>query len=1004
MWENNCRKVSCGIKFLKGPVILFFVLTMVFYVTVSVNAGVKTNDQEITAKQLVTSTNRPMRNRRDLVLTVGQTEGDLQGRDDKIIQAGIEYLDRLGGGTLHILPGVYNLRNAVYLRPNITLRGSGERTVLRKADSVVTALVRDSDWFEYGVQVNDVKGFTPGGGIMLRSKKGTGDWQYDVLRATVTAIHGDVLYLDQLTKENFWIDKDATAATIFPILTAENVDNVVVRDIVLDGSRDNNEHINGNFAGAVFIQYCNGWRFENVISRNYNGDGFSFQVCDDIQFQNCKAIENADLGFHPGSGSQRPVFRNCVAQANSLGIFFCWSVSDGLVENCILSRNKRYGISIGHRDTDNIIRQCTIERNGEVGVLFRKEANEFRSGSRNRIENCIIRDNGTKKQGIGIDIQGKTQDITVRNTRLENTAGKNQKIGIRIGEEAERTILQDNTFENCPVHIENLRSKMALGVVPLRAEEQSTGRLTAKSTNPQSIVHIIPHPVALEVHDGQFRFTTGTQVLAGAEAKAEAVKLLDYLMPAMGYRLSLLEDSSTVENVIKLEIESSLKEQLGEEGYQLEVTTPSIVIRAAKPAGLFYSIQTLRQLLPPAIFNKQKVEPIEWAVPCVRITDYPRFKWRGLLIDPARHFIPKQDVKSFIDAMALHKFNRLQMHLTDDQGWRIEINKYPQLTEIGAWMDFTTMRGNGSRKGAGGRHPGGFYTQDDIRELVRYAAERYVTIVPEIEMPAHTGAAIVSCPDIGLYPDKLKKLPPEKRWTANERILAPRPQTVAFMQDVLTEVMELFPGGYIHIGGDEANMDHWKKSKEMQALLLRLGLKDEAELHSWFIKQMDAFLRRHGRLLVGWDEILQGGLAQGAVVMSWRGQAGGITAAKAGHDVIMAPTSHTYFDYYQGPAKTEPKAIGGHIPLDKVYQFEPIPAALDTGQAKRVLGGQGQLWGEYIADRKHREYMTYPRAAALSEVLWSPRDGRNYELFLNRLVEHLKRLNEMDVNYRPLDR
>ncbi len=991
--------------------ILFFVLTMVIFVTVGVNAGVRINEPEIAAKQLVTSTNRPMRNRRNLVLTIGQTEGDLQGRDDKIIQAGIEYLDRVGGGTLHILPGVYNLQNAVYLRPNITLRGSGERTVLRKADSVVTPLVRDSDWFEYGVQVKDVKGFTLGGGIMLRSKKGTGDWQYDVLRATVTAIQGDVIFLDRLTKENFWVEKDATAATIFPILTAENVDNVVVRDIVLDGSRDNNEHINGNFAGAVFIQHCNGWRFENVISRNYNGDGFSFQVCDDIQFHNCKAINNADLGFHPGSGSQRPVFRNCVAQANSLGIFFCWSVSDGLVENCILSRNKRYGISIGHRDTDNIIRQCKIERNGEVGILFRKEANEFRCGSRNRIENCIIRDNGTKKPGIGIDIQGKTQDITIRNTRLENTAGQNQKIGIRISEEAERTILQGNTFENCPVHIENLRSpqdafrhKTALGVVPLRDAEQSTGRLTAKSTNPQSTVHVIPQPVALEVHDGLFRFTSGTQVIASAEAKAEAVKLLDYLTPAMGYRLGLLEDSSPVENVIRLQIEPSLKEQLGEEGYQLEVTMRSVVIRAARPAGLFYGIQTLRQLLPPAIFNKQKVEPIEWALPCVRITDYPRFKWRGLLIDPARHFIPMQDVKSFVDTMALHKFNRLQMHLTDDQGWRIEIKKYPQLTEIGAWMDFTTMRSKGSRKGAGGQRPGGFYTQEDIRELVRYSAERYVTIVPEIEMPAHTGAAIVSCPDIGLYPDKLKNLPPEKRWTANERILAPRPQTVAFMQDVLTEVMKLFPGGYIHIGGDEANKDHWKQSEEMQALILRLGLKDEAELHSWFIRQMDAFLTRHGRLLVGWDEILQGGLAPGAVVMSWRGQAGGITAAKAGHNVIMAPTSHTYFDYYQGPAKAEPKAIGGYIPLEKVYQFEPVPSALDTGQAKRVLGGQGQLWGEYIADRRHREYMAYPRAAALSEVLWSLRQGRSYELFLNRLVEHLKRLNEIDVNYRPLDR
>ena len=522
-----------------------------------------------------------------------------------------------------------------------------------------------------------------------------------------------------------------------------------------------------------------------------------------------------------------------------------------------------------------------------------------------------------------------------------------------------------------------------------------------ESAGPRSTIHIIPHPARLEVHEGQFRFTPETPVVAQAEA--EATKLIDYLAPAMGYRLSLVGDPPRAGNVIRLEIASSTKEQLGEEGYQLDVTMRSIVIRAAKPAGLFYGIQTLRQLLPQAIFNKQKVEGIEWKVPCVHIIDFPRFKWRGLLIDPARHFIPKQDVKNFIDVMAFHKFNRLQMHLTDDQGWRIEIKKYPKLTEIGAWMDYTTFHNLGKREAAGGQNPGGFYTQDDIRQLVRYSAERYVTIVPEIEMPAHTGAAIVSYPNNGLYPKKLNNLTPDKRWTANERILAPRPQTVAFMQDVLTEVMGLFPSIYIHIGGDEAKKDHWKQSEEMQALVVRLGLKDETELHSWFIKQMDAFLTRHGRVLVGWDEILQGGLAPGAVVMSWRGEAGGITAAKARHDVIMAPTSHTYFDYYQSLAKTEPKAIGGHIPLEKVYQFEPIPAELDTEQAKHVLGGQGQLWGEFIADQKHRQYMTYPRGAALSEVLWSPKKDRNFEFFMIRLLEHLKRLNKMDVHYRPLD-
>jgi len=441
-----------NLKFLNGFLQALFVFAVFMFAAPDVGAGVPATQ----AEQSVASTNRPMRNRQNLVLTVGQAEGDLRGDDDKIIQAGIEYLHRLGGGTLKVLPGVYNLRNAIYLRPNVSLRGSGEETILRKTSSVVSALVRDSDWFEYGVQVTDAKGFVPTGGIMLRTKTGPGDWQYDVLRATVTVIKGDVIFLDRLTEENFWLEKDATAATIFPILTAENVDDVVIEDIVLDGNRQENEHINGNFAGGVFIQHCNRWSFRNVTSRNYNGDGFSFQVCDDIKFLDCKAINNAGLGFHPGSGSQRPVFKRCLSKGNSQGIFFCWSVSDGIAENCVLSENNRYGISIGHRDTDNVIRGCTIERNREVGVLFRNEANEFRSGSRNRIESCIIRDNGSNEQGIGIDIQGKTQDIVIHSTRFEDTAGKNQNIAISIGREAERIVLQGNTFENCPVQVQDL--------------------------------------------------------------------------------------------------------------------------------------------------------------------------------------------------------------------------------------------------------------------------------------------------------------------------------------------------------------------------------------------------------------------------------------------------------------------------------------------------------------------------------------------------------------------
>ncbi len=530
----------------------------------------------------------------------------------------------------------------------------------------------------------------------------------------------------------------------------------------------------------------------------------------------------------------------------------------------------------------------------------------------------------------------------------------------------------------------------------------STSSALAAAGGPATdVVNLLPRPASVERRDGSFRIAPATQVVAEGQAAAEASKLVEMLSRPMGWRLALVGQSPSPTNILRMRIDPLLKERLGDEGYELDVTPQSVTILASEPAGLFYAGQTLLQLLPTAVFSPKPVEGIEWAVPCVRITDRPRFRWRGLLIDPARHFIPVADVERYIDVMALHKFNRLQIHLTDDQGWRIEIKKYPLLVEVGTKMDFTTLQeGKGT---ADGRRPSGFYTQDDIRRLVRYAADRHVTIVPEIEMPAHTGAAIVSYPRLGLYPEKLTSLPIEERWTANERVLAPRPESAAFMQDVLAEVAALFPSRQIHIGGDEANIAHWKQSEEMQAMIRRLGLKDETELHSWFIGQMDAFLTKLGRQLVGWDEILQGGLAPGAIVMSWRGTAGGITAAQAGHDVVMAPTSHTYFDYYQGPTQTEPRAIGGLIPLQKVYEFEPVPEALDAAQARHVLGGQGQLWGEYIADRRRREYMTYPRAAALAEVLWSSREGRDYAEFTARLADHVKRLELLGVNYRPLD-
>ncbi len=516
-------------------------------------------------------------------------------------------------------------------------------------------------------------------------------------------------------------------------------------------------------------------------------------------------------------------------------------------------------------------------------------------------------------------------------------------------------------------------------------------------------IDVIPKPVSIKRRNGFFTITASTRVIVADNAAGEASKLIDALAPAMGFGLQQAAVSQPRERTIKLELSEKLF-RLGDEGYELDVSAEQVTIRARRPAGLFHGVQTLLQLLPPTIFSDTRVEDVVWNVPCVKIVDYPRFQWRGLLVDPARHFIPKHDLLRFIDTMALHKFNSLQIHLTDDQGWRIEIKKYPKLTEIGAWRDETLvghMRDK-PRVYDAKRH-GGFYSHYDIRDIVRYAAGRYIRIVPEIEMPGHARAAISSYPYLGVFPEKQKDLRPWTHWGVSGDIFAPRPRTVAFLQDVLLEVMELFPSEYIHIGGDEAIKGQWEASEEIQSLIREKGLKDEAELQAWFTKEMDTFLTRRGRRLVGWDEILQGGLAPGATVMSWRGPQGGITAANAGHDVVMAPTSHTYFDYYQGAHDKEPLAIGGNLPLEKVYSFEPVPESVAPDKARHILGVQGQLWGEYISTARHRQYMAYPRAAALAEVAWSPRASKDYDDFVSRLRSHLARLDSMRVNYRKLD-
>ncbi|MBI1966905.1 MAG: beta-N-acetylhexosaminidase [Gemmatimonadetes bacterium] len=513
---------------------------------------------------------------------------------------------------------------------------------------------------------------------------------------------------------------------------------------------------------------------------------------------------------------------------------------------------------------------------------------------------------------------------------------------------------------------------------------------------------VIPQPVNLTPGTGMFTLTAQTVIWTDRVSARLGHQLAELLEPATGFPLDVQVGGTRTGSRISLRRDTSLK-RLGLEGYRLEVSPTRVLIRAPELAGVFYGIQTLRQLLPPEIFRDAAFDGVRWTVPAVTVEDWPRFPWRGGHLDVCRHFMPKEFVKKYIDLLALHKMNSFHWHLTEDQGWRIEITKYPRLTDVGAWRaqtlvgpyteDSTTWVFDGERHG-------GYYTQDDIREIVAYAKERFVTVVPEIEMPGHSQAAIAAYPWLGNTGDSVPVL---GRWGVSANILKPSDSTIAFYQDVLTEVLQLFPGPFIHVGGDEALKDQWKASPWVQARIKELGLANEEEMQSWFIRQMDAWLAARGRRLVGWDEILEGGLAPGATVMSWRGTEGGIAAARAGHDVVMAPGSHTYFDHYQSQNRAaEPLAIGGFTPLEKAYAFDPVPAELEPQYRRHILGAQGQVWTEYIKGPKQVEYMAYPRMTALAEVLWTPPAQKNYEDFVGRLRTHLRRLDILDVNYRPL--
>jgi hexosaminidase len=525
--------------------------------------------------------------------------------------------------------------------------------------------------------------------------------------------------------------------------------------------------------------------------------------------------------------------------------------------------------------------------------------------------------------------------------------------------------------------------------------------LTTGPADPPNI-SIVPRPVSVMAASGDFLLTSLSVIYTDSLSSELGRQLSDYLRPATGYPFNVMVGDPTGSAIV-LERDSSLS-RLGPEGYRLAVKDNRVTISAPEAAGIFYGIQSLRQLLPTAIFRSAPVSGVAWIAPAVIIEDYPRFAWRGAHLDVCRHFMPKEFVKKYIDLLALQKLNSFHWHLTEDQGWRIEIKRYPRLTQVGAWRKQTLVgraTDDPSQWVFDGQPHGGFYTQDDIREIVAYAKARFINVVPEIEMPGHSQAAIAAYPELGVTGDTVDVW---TAWGVTPNILNVEESTITFMQNVLTEVMALFPGPFIHIGGDEAWKRQWQSNARVQQRMRELHIKTEDELQSWFIHRMDTFLTQHGRRLVGWDEILEGGLAPNATVMSWRGTSGGITAARAGHDVVMAPGSHTYLDHYQTRDRTnEPLAIGGFTPIDTVYAFDPMPPTLEPQYRKHILGAQVQVWTEYIKDPKQVEYMAFPRMLALSEALWTPVERKNFPDFLVRLRPELERLSILDVNFHPIE-
>lgn len=504
-------------------------------------------------------------------------------------------------------------------------------------------------------------------------------------------------------------------------------------------------------------------------------------------------------------------------------------------------------------------------------------------------------------------------------------------------------------------------------------------------------ISIIPKPLSIKMDEGTFLLTKSTRVYTvgnSKELQMVAKRLSARLSAATGLSIPVTAQTggkTPADAIILALVENS---NLGPEGYRVNVTKKAIHIEASAPAGVFYGVQTLYQLMPVEVEKAQASSGVVWSVPCLRIEDKPRFGWRGMHLDVGRHFFLKDSVKRYIDLIASYKMNTFHWHLTDDQGWRIEIKKYPKLTSVGAWrresmLDCTPH--------------GGFYSQDDVKEIVAYAKERFITVVPEIEMPGHALAALAAYPELSCSGGPFKV---GTEWgVINDVFCAGNEKTFQFLEDVISEVAALFPGQFFHIGGDECPKLRWSNCKRCQDRMAANGLKNEQELQSYLVKRIEKVLENQGKRLVGWDEILEGGIAPRATVMSWRGIAGGIEAAKSGHDVVMTPTTYCYFDYYQGVAG-EPKAIGGFLPIDSVYSYEPIPSELNAEQAKCILGAQGNVWTEWIPNYRQVEYMATTRMIALSEVVWSAKSQRDFKDFMQRMTPHYQRLGYRDINFR----